>query len=818
MMENIFIAVLNLALASSFLALAIFAVHLLLKKAPKWILCALWGLLALRLLIPFTPETPFGAIPSAEVVPRDLAAMETPAIDSGISAINSFVNPLLQTPAGVGESLPEKSFPSVLPEKEETKNSKIETGVRILSFIWLSGCAAMLGYAFFSAFLIRRKMREAVRAEKGVWRCDGHFSPFILGVFRPRIYLPSSLPEKEAKYVLAHERAHLKRKDHLWKPLGFLLLCVYWFHPLLWISYYLLCRDIEFACDEKVIKDLGEEGKKPYSEALLACSVSRKALAACPLAFGENSVKERVKNVLNYKKPSFWILIGAIVITAGLTVFFCTRKKAEEAPEEPKTEASETEESFADVLHTLLNETDAARQGAMVYRSVAGEEQYVLAITPGNQFMLTQNNGELLVHGFCGTGENSKGEFIYVFDEGEPTESHARNRMELTLDGYLLHFDPEGGNGFTDSDGNKILTKEAWFTPFTLKTKPPQYQGAFGTLDYDFDADGVTEHYSMEPGGTSGVFSLRVGTYTYQKPRLSAFVTTTAFSPCFQLKDGRFYIADQDDGSLHFEIVKSEDGIRLFDLIHQRFAEELKPVPWYLGGQDLKEEFQNRENVPLLFDDYTVSVFLNGKDAEAGTPRILFQRKDSSYRILDFPAENGASTGKYLFDPAEKKVTLLPDDSPTDKVIPYVFRMEEDSLVAVSGRGIRGGERFEIGYRAEMLERLFASSPSSRLEADGITYLYYDSLFGGSAVLAEKDGKFIGESVFQEDGEFSRLELGSDGSHPVLSSPDGEIIYRILFSDGKLLVVDRDGENAYRLTTFRGIDAPLSRLLEPGAD
>ncbi len=208
---------------------------------------------------------------------------------------------------------------------QRTKLRNQKTSVyEILSVIWLIGAAGMLLYMGISYLRIYRKVKESAPEEKNIRICDSIDSPFILGLVRPKIYLPSDIDSEDKAFVLAHEKAHLKRFDHLWKPLGFLLLSVYWFHPLLWVAYIVLCKDIEYACDEKVLKALGIEQKKAYSTALINCSVSQKMISACPLAFGENGVKGRVKSVLHYKKPAFWIIIASVVISAVLAVCFLT--------------------------------------------------------------------------------------------------------------------------------------------------------------------------------------------------------------------------------------------------------------------------------------------------------------------------------------------------------------------------------------------------------------------------------------------------------------------------------------------------------------
>lgn len=311
-MEAVFIKVLNMSISAGWLILAVLLLRLLLKKAPKWISVMLWGIVGLRLVLPFSLQSVFSLIPSAEVVSPSIGYAQHPEINSGVSVLDNAVNPTL------GTSLAATPMNSVNP---------MQIVLFLGGIIWTVGIAILLLYGLISYLRLRRKVTEAIPYEKNTWLCDQVKTPFILGVFRPRIYLPSGLNEKETAYVLAHERAHLKRKDHLWKPLGFLLLTVYWFNPLVWVAYILLCRDIEAACDEKVISDMAMAEKKAYANALVSCSMQRRLILVCPLAFGEVGVKERVKGVLNYKKPAFWIIVAALIACAVIAVCFLTNPK-----------------------------------------------------------------------------------------------------------------------------------------------------------------------------------------------------------------------------------------------------------------------------------------------------------------------------------------------------------------------------------------------------------------------------------------------------------------------------------------------------------
>ena len=308
-MEAVFLKILNMSITASYLVLAVIIVRLLLKKAPKFISVILWGLVAIRLVCPFSLDSILSLIPSAETVPQYIVHSNTPQIHSGISSVNTVVNDVV--------------MPQFYPNVTDSVNP-LQTISFIASVVWVVGIALMLLYTVFSYTKIYFKVREAVKTEGNIFECDRVDSPFILGVIRPCIYLPSDMSDGDKEYVIAHEKAHLKRRDHLWKPLGFLLLTVYWFNPILWVAYILLCRDIELACDEKVIKSMGEDSKKSYSDALINCSAPRRMITACPVAFGETGVKGRIKSVLNYKKSAFWVIIMAVALSIAVAVFFMT--------------------------------------------------------------------------------------------------------------------------------------------------------------------------------------------------------------------------------------------------------------------------------------------------------------------------------------------------------------------------------------------------------------------------------------------------------------------------------------------------------------
>lgn len=307
-MAMTFTRVLNLSVCASYLVLAVAGLRLAMKKAPKAFHCALWALVAIRLLCPVSIESGMSLIPSREVIPESYLAME-PATRQTPVKLEVVTNPAYPTEAEIDT---------------DTTVARVQIWYLYATLIWLTGMGIMGIYAVYSYLRLRLRVRLALRVQGNVWECDELDSPFILGILRPRIYLPSSLDETIREHVLAHERAHLKRLDHIWKPLGFALLTVHWFNPVMWLGYTLLCRDIELACDEKVIQKLDKPGVRAYSEALVACSASRRYVAACPLAFGEVGVKDRIKSMLRYKKPGFWALLLAVAASIGLAVCFLT--------------------------------------------------------------------------------------------------------------------------------------------------------------------------------------------------------------------------------------------------------------------------------------------------------------------------------------------------------------------------------------------------------------------------------------------------------------------------------------------------------------
>ena len=308
-MNELFLKIINMSISASWLVLAVLLLRFVLKKAPKWVNVLLWGIVAVRLAFPFSIESALSLIPSAETIPPNIGMNTTPTINSGINAINNAVNPI------ISQSNTPMAGASVNP---------LQITIGIFEYIWIFGMIALALYTAISYWRLHRKVDTAVRYKDNIFQSENVKSPFVLGIIKPRIYLPFNMNGQDLEHVVAHEQAHIHRKDHWWKPFGFLLLIIHWFNPLVWLAYVLLCRDIELACDERVIKELGNEQRADYTQALVACSVNRRMIAACPLAFGEVGVKDRVKSVMNYKKPAFWGVVLAVIVCVFVAVCFLT--------------------------------------------------------------------------------------------------------------------------------------------------------------------------------------------------------------------------------------------------------------------------------------------------------------------------------------------------------------------------------------------------------------------------------------------------------------------------------------------------------------
>ncbi len=524
-MEPIFLKILNMSITATWLALAVIVLRLLLKKAPKFLTVILWGFVAVRLCIPFSIESVLSLIPSAEPIPESIFFSQAPEVQIGVPAIDNAVNTLLSGP--------------LAPTPEESVNP-MQVVLFVASVVWAAGIVAMLGYILFSFLQIRKKVRESVRLKEDIWICDSIATPFILGVFDPQIYLPSAMDAQDMAYVIAHEQAHLKRRDHLWKPFGFLLLSVHWFNPVLWIAYVLLCRDIESACDEKVIQENGTGIKKAYSEALINCSIPRKSISACPLAFGEVAVKERVKGVLNYKKPAFWIIFVALISLIITAVCLLTNPK-----EKINTQGPEDNELNMNATIPLGTEHSEKKIVSIVDKTESGE----IATASAIELFYKDDT-------YAYSFSSIKSDYVIVtFDDGtEKTVEEALEAGEITiadLDGYDIGYIRE-----------------------VIPTPGDPFHNIIDKATFDIDKDGKEEVCYLGYGPTSGLLTYKIYVSENGKGEYFDIFNVATFLQNFIVFDGEWKVQGIDTGEnpeAHLfdifirdnNVVLSEDGKEL---------------------------------------------------------------------------------------------------------------------------------------------------------------------------------------------------------------------------------------------------------------
>ena len=447
-MAAVFLKLLNLSISASWLVLAVLVLRLVSKRSPKWVNVLLWGIVALRLMLPFSIESALSLIPSAETLSPEVVRFDpAPTITSGVKIIDNAVNPSLSEHFAAAPTM------SVNP---------LYVWAYLAGWVWLIGLGAMLLYALVSYLRLRRRVSVSLCVRENIYLCDAISSPFILGVVKPRIYLPSGLDEVQRQNVLSHERAHLARRDHWWKPLGFALLAVYWFNPVLWLAYALLCRDIELACDERVIRTMDESAVKTYSTVLLACSMPRKAVITCPLAFGEVGVKERVRNALHYKKPAFWIVVASAVVCIVVAVCFLTNPPTDTDAaglvgfhRERVTYADVTDESGAqpsnvqltaeetDAVYALLDALQYKRLGAASAMEDCYARLYFISAA-GERCEIMLSEREMLVNPITGgktarlyelhSGSAELRDYLFgCIGASEPAEEEMKTLTEPTL-------------------------------------------------------------------------------------------------------------------------------------------------------------------------------------------------------------------------------------------------------------------------------------------------------------------------------------------------------------------------------------------------
>ena len=515
-MGEIFLKLLNMSIAASWLILAVLILRLLFKKMPKWVSCLLWGIVAIRLICPLTIESAYSLIPSGETVQINTVvdgavSKNVPTIDSEMEIVKDTINPILS---------------EAFAYEEEAGTAPLQILTQITGIVWCCGMVVLLAYAIISQLRIRRMVQEAVLLKDPIYICDAVTSPFILGIIRPRIFLPSGMEAEYMNYVIAHEQAHLKRRDHLWKPLGYLLLSVYWFHPLCWAAYVLLCKDIELACDEKVIRDMALEEKKEYAKALLSCSRQGRMVMACPLAFGEISVKERVKSVLNYKKAAFWMIAAAVGACIIAAVCFLTNPPREY--EIRVTIAAGCMESFSYSDEEIcpksgtitlyagegLGDTEVVLLPVEAKEEKAYEPTY---ITPGMPVKLQVEKGTWYKIGVNMQNTTAEDKSVYISVENvevriEDAVENDTKPAEGTEEANTEEQSAPQRHDVGDLDGNG----EAEYLLISNENSNPDYEGHLsfyfnGESIYEYDdilriAPGIAEYIDLDGDGEREIF------------------------------------------------------------------------------------------------------------------------------------------------------------------------------------------------------------------------------------------------------------------------------------------------------------------------
>ena len=443
-MGEFFLTILNMSISASWIVLAVLILRLLLKKAPKWITVLLWGIVAIRLICPFTIESALSLIPSKETINPGIMEEQGPVVQPDFPVIDGEAPPVIGDPIIPTPDIPVVGEPVTPTPDMTTPVNPVQTVITVSSYVWLVGMAGMLAYTVISYFRVKARIGTAVRLREHIFQSESVGSPFVLGLIKPKIYLPFGMDGQDMEYVIAHENAHIRRKDHWWKPVGFLILTLHWFNPLLWLGYVLLCRDIELACDEKVVKELNFQQKADYSQALLNCSVNRRIIAACPLAFGEVGIKERVKSVLNYKKPAFWIIVVAIVASIVTAVCFLTDpldKKPDDTTQQTDPSDATGNTDPSDGIDSL---TEKFLKGQISATNKDGEKVSIQNYLRGdyNKYALYDMSGDAVPELIIKTGE---GLTIFSVKEQALTVWYHGTIYEKPLNNRAIFYERPGG-------------------------------------------------------------------------------------------------------------------------------------------------------------------------------------------------------------------------------------------------------------------------------------------------------------------------------------------------------------------------------------
>lgn len=431
-MSELFLSILNMSLTASYVILFVILIRLLLKKAPKFISYTIWGVVAFRLIIPFSFESMFSLIPrntNAITIPQDIIYQQSPQINSGIEVVDSFVN----------QSLP-------VPTTQASVNP-LQIYIEVGSYIWILGVIALIVYSFVSILIIKRQLKSVQLIEKNIFEAKNLKTPFVLGPIKPKIYLPVGLDATERGYILLHEQTHIHRKDHIIKILAFIILSIHWFNPLVWIAFMLMSTDMELSCDERVLKEMDEDIKKPYANSLLALATERHILNSSPLAFGEGNVKDRIKNVLNYRKPNFWVSAIVIITVTAVAIGLMMNPRqtkvgvddsgnhvAQQTPLEP---SANLDVSLSNDNEVDLSDIEQMNIGAEMPHLIYGDENMVVML----------GTFGLLVYDINNSLVTDRISYVQLSSLGISKLLHAA----VSLDGTLIYF------GGVDKKDTKFL-------------------------------------------------------------------------------------------------------------------------------------------------------------------------------------------------------------------------------------------------------------------------------------------------------------------------------------------------------------------------
>ncbi len=694
-MDELFLSFLNRAIAAGWLVLAVVVLRPLLRRAPKYCRMFLWGLVFLRLLLPaeLIPESPASLVPSAETLPREALYAAQPAIHSGVPAINAAVNPVLQQ--------------SLAPNPGDSVNP-LQVWTAVGSTVWLIGAAVLLLYMIVSTLLLRRRVAAARPMRDNIWLCAGLSTPFVLGFFRPQIYLPPGMDEERMALVLAHEQGHIARHDHWLKPLAFLLLAAYWFHPLLWLAYVLFCRDMELACDEYVLRTLGQAVKKPYARALVDGSTDER-ISACPVAFGEGGVKARVKNVLRFRPVPRWVLLAlcfGLGILAGL--FFTNPSRTE-----PSTEAAlSTEDLTGTSLPIAVPTVDPEAVGTkgfycVVYtpdgveRLVSGERAEELSSLVWNFIMNGAADGRV-----DDPFTDNIGLLFYYPDR---SESIGPEHVALYSDEYCVHV----LSPYASSVKRRRLPEGSYQAVLALVADLPTLDealagcvrarpsGGDGTYSYDlFDLEG---NYV----GDLGTYTVPLSIHTMDELLSVPLIAICGYSGPSRAAHWRVYL-DPSSGMLS----EAYSNVLLEDRNGIIFCGELdrvcifNPMSGTLRGEitEFSEPLAPTADSPFLSaeveqDGTLVVRYLAGEDYHTATDRYQMAAMDSQkigYVLVSANEQNRLAAKNemlaFFLEHREEmedfagKLKALNDSDPDYH---YQYAVEENALYGYDGVSIR---------------------------------------------------------------------------------------------------------------------------------